>query len=631
MNKASLRKRFTSLVLAAVMIAGVLPASSITALALSQNPLEEATVPIDEVIAKNNGEKEFIVNLDNSMSDGGDIIYSERTKPSTSGHNRGLGMYLGQVDPTNPKNEGAGSFAFCYDHTKEASGKAEGMKVTVNESHKESDPLSVLIYYNGFTDASKNAAYVKNTLFDVMNRVWDYEYTRTNSTEWQKPEWFTSGWQDKLSDGDWRRATQLALWMSQKVMVNGASTSMLYIENQIAVDPNTGLNAGCWDESAPPYDAVWFTTANESAALNTGIDRRRVAYAAMALYWYASYQLYRGVDYTQRTPTSQFKLFDRQLLDNNFFTPSTNIIDFSSAKPDGSGTIIDAYRTLQLNTQPGEDITGIYDAGDHYIIYMMFASDTQCVDGATISIDIENSSEGIGATDGPYIMPLEKEDVMRFEKMQSLWTNDYVTTSPSGTLVLADAVGITQSSNHIGFITDATSKYLNTETLDVVTRQFATYRKLVVPKAWAEKQAADGKAVEIKLNGEFNHMLIYNMYIGNNSVDYYQPFIIGGNWTDKTEPVTVKWGGQQNPWARFSIHKVKSVNGTTSNFPGISFTATCSAYPALSICRGSKFFIDEWSNSSWQKKILCSCMGKCTRSQGYMSMTTELPKKHHSP
>lgn len=509
MNKVSLRKRFVSLALAAVMMLGMAPVSSITAWAISSNPLGEATVPIDEVIAKNGGEKTFTVHLDNSMSAGGDIIYSEMTKPSTSGHNRGLGMYLGQVDPNVSQNEGAGSFAFCYDHTKEADGVSPGgMQVTVNETHKEDDPLPVLIYYNGYTDIAKNANYVKNTLFDVMDRVWDYEYNKATSDWakqcWTKPDWFTSGWQDKLSDGDWRRATQLALWMSQKI---NDSQSMLYIEGQIMVDPETGLNIGCWDEDNPPYDSVWFTTGSGSAVLNTGVDRRRVAYAAMALYWYASYQLYREVDYTKRTPTSHYQLFDNAFNSNgrNWYDASTNTIDFSSAKQDGNGTIIDANNALKLQ-RPDDPTFGIYDSGDHYIIYMMFASDTQCTGGSTITIDTENSTPKWD-TGGPYIAPLGEEDAQRFPELQTLWKSDYV-TEYNGNQVLADAVGITQDSAHTGFITSATSKYLNTNTLDVTTQQFATYRKLVIPKKWADEMAAAGQAVEIKLNGEFNHMLI---------------------------------------------------------------------------------------------------------------------------
>lgn len=579
--KSGLRKRFLSLALSIVMLLGLFPTSTIPAFAISSDPLGEAKTPMDEVIEKNGGEKTFTVNLDKTIVDGGLIIYSEKTLPRNLGgeHDRGLGMYMGQVDPNKAQNEGVGGYAFCGDHQKDASASDAGMSVTVNDLNRVRDPFSIAIYYNGYTSTQKDANYVRNTLFPLMDRIWDYEYAKTNDWLWQKPEWFSSGWQESLLDSDWRRATQIALWMSQKVMVDGQETNMLYLEEQLRVNPDTGLVEGCWDNDAPPpFDSVWFNTENASAKLNTGLERRRIFYAALALYWYASYQVYRGVDYTQRTPTSHYKLFDSVLASQSWYDASTNTIDFSSAAANNSGTIIDAARILQNESRNG----GIYDDGENYIIYMMFASDTQSIQGSTITIDRENSTPTWGQG-GPWIGALSEDDVNRFSQLQPLWaSNHYV--NEYGNIVLADGIGVVQDDSDTGFVDNATSTYINDVTLETTKQQFTTYRKLVVPKNWAKTQAQAGQAVDIKLNGEFNHMRVYTLYRGENSNSAYQPFYIGGDWTNRTEPVTVKWGGATVPaQAKFSIHKVKTVNGTTSNFPGVTFTATCSAYPSASI------------------------------------------------
>lgn len=571
MNKGSLRKRLLSLALAAVMMLGMVPSSAMTVFAAGEadnDPSKNAQVGVGDVIsaAGVNG-VDFKLQLQPMDVEG--KIYSAKTLPKSMGgsHNRGLATNLAWMHPT-AENQYAGGYAYCYDHTLDA---GANMSVHVDETARETDPLSVLIYYNGYTSSGKGVNQAQ-FIYNQLKIIKEKKLAEGDGTWWNVDpiDFIDENWSQTISVGAWERATQLAIWMSQKT---SDGTRMLYIQNQQEVDADGHL-IGSWRDGVNYFDTIAFFGDDPSAQLNGGNTSAIYSgLAAKAIYLYATYLLSEGLDYTNRQPGYTFKLFEEsEFTKKGLYKESEKTLDFSTLKADGSGTIVDAFQDMNSGGSGGQTL-GIRDDGQgNYVIYMMFATHTQTEHPSDIMVDKENSKNLPDA--GVYIAPISAEDYQLFPELQSVL--DYCTQQDKA-FGNDGQQGIPDGK---GFITGSTSTYTTPDQSQVLGMKFPYYRKLVINKDWAQKCADEGTPVEIVLKAYYNRMYTYDMFIANNSVDTYQPFVIGGNWVNREDTVTVKWGGQQtDTLASFSIHKVRTVNGTTSNFPGVTFTATCDAYP----------------------------------------------------
>ena len=207
-NKAA--HRFIAWCLIALMMFGLVPMSSLTVEAAEGD--SGVTRNISDVIA----EKGYCeLTLTEKGSALGPVIKSKNTLSYSQGTSAHVAEYT--ID-------GVNGVGFCLDHTK-SSGSTMHVKVNANNSL---EPLTKNVFYMGYSDNGRNASgnYVTG-LIDAANgltvpagkgKIMDDSLVST----------FNSMSAD-AKDEAWRKATQLAVWMSTKA---GGKANMV-IEGQM--------------------------------------------------------------------------------------------------------------------------------------------------------------------------------------------------------------------------------------------------------------------------------------------------------------------------------------------------------------------------------------------------------------
>ena len=376
-------KRIISSLLACVMMLGMIPTQAFTAMAAGTVYLEDR---LKQTSTLN-------ITLDNTSTgeDAADRLYSEKTKYSSTSKGTGLGTFVGQYLAAS--NGGAEGYAYCADHTKSATNK---MQITVTSANKKNDPMLNLVFFLGASGDERGTNYALTALKAQTQKA-------CKAANIAEPSYVKADWTG-LTQAEWRKATQIALWMALPVTVNGKAGRMLYVQNSAKiVKSGSGFALqGLWDGSAF-YDTLTITNADGSPyqvkgrtasgnIITTTNDstpsKVRVLNVARSLYLYASFLNAIGWNIADRQATTVNYPLEK---DNEEFVDfyNNNVIDFSSAAEDNTGTIDDAYKKIVNNL--GTEQT-IYDDGTNYVMYFMFASSVQVNGGTNVTIDTANST-----------------------------------------------------------------------------------------------------------------------------------------------------------------------------------------------------------------------------------------------
>lgn len=507
--KNSFGHRLLSAFLAFVMVLGLIPASVFPVYAAGfSNSLEEE-------MANAGGSLKATVRI-KSTAQNAEYIYNAAGKK--------VATWLGEY--TTPG--GLSGYCYCANHQKEATSSSP-MTVTINGASKNTDPMLVNSYFLGFTGPERNADYFKKSIWLMVVEHWPEIVQSCSLAE-----------MNGLTDDEFRKATQMAIWMALKVP--GTDNPMLYIERQAIV------KGGVWQQEHPanPLDKILW-------ASQSTVAKRRMCTAAIAIHYWASYLADNGMNMTDRTPGPIARDIDHSGALSAFAIDPANL-DFSSAGEEGKGNIAEAY---EANPDQGIYLIN-YNGKDYYTTYWAFHSKSQPRGNAQIAV------EGTDVPAGTVVAPLWttcETDVQKMaeigitpESHKDMWHDS---TMPATKLSLYQTVELFVGD---GDVTDS----------DVNKAQdggalFGTYFKVMIPK----DSVVPNKSADIVLALSNSEVLSYNCYVGTNSNNKLQPFVIGANMGSIETSGSIVWG-KSNTDYEFKIYK-KDGNGKLMD--GITFKA----------------------------------------------------------
>lgn len=508
-SKNSVWHRLLSAFLALVIVLGLIPTSVFPAHAASN----------------------FSSDLENELnSSGGKMTVNVRILSTaasaatiSSDKNKALATWLGEY--TTPG--GLKGLCYCADHRLAATSKGT-MKVTVTGASKSTDPMLVNTYYLGNTDELRDQSYFVNSIWPLVTARWPEIKTLCSDADMKN-----------LSEDEWQKATQMAIWMSLKIP--GTNSPMLYVDHQAIV------SGGVWtaESSAGAYDHVRWSSLNSVA-------KKRICTTALALHYRASLLADSGQNLSERIPGAVVRDIDHEALGQYAITPAD--LDFTSAGPDGTGNIAMAY---EADPDNGIFITNYYGV-DYYTTYWAFISKTQPQGNAVITVEGSNVPEGTKV--GP-LWSFEPTDVAQMAKIGITPENSpqmfYDSTSIDTSLALYQRNMLEPGK---GDVTEA----------DMNAAQggyaFGTYFKVLIP---VDSVTPDSSA-NIVLKLENPQVLSYSCFVGSNTNSKYQPFVFGTVHGSLSSTGSISWNFSTNSEGEFSIYK-KDAGGKLLD--GIEFTA----------------------------------------------------------
>lgn len=358
--------------LIALMMFGILPMSPLTVEAAESD--SGVTRNIGDIIA----EKGYCdLTLTEKGSTLGPVIKSKNTLSYSQGTSAHVAEYT--ID-------GVNGVGFCLDHTK-SSGST--MHVKVNASNALED-LTKNVFYMGYSDNGRNASgnYVTG-LIDAANGL-SIPAGKGPVMDDSLISAFNN-MSANAKDEAWRKATQLAVWMSTKA---GGKANMV-IEGQLTMQNDIIRSV----ELTDAVDIIKYDYGN-----NSGSAEKVTLGLAKVLYLMAATGTDQGWNITDREPKMEtFPLEKNILTERNFYNDATGLVDFTNAESDGTGNISHAFDALGgTNGIIKQTVAG----KECYVIYYGSFSQTQPLGNMTASIS--DSSKNVPS--GTFLSGLSTED-----------------------------------------------------------------------------------------------------------------------------------------------------------------------------------------------------------------------------
>lgn len=521
-TKTKLRDRVISALLVLVMAVGMIPFGIIDAEAAGtyQN--------ITEAIKGEGGRIDLNVTLQNSYGTAGTIV-------GTSGET--IAQYLGVYSGL-----GLNGWGYCAHHGRRAT---YGMSVNVLESYKVRDPLVINTYFEGYTDSGRDVSYFRESLWPEVQEETGYNAEGVDM----------SG----LTDLEWRKATQMAIWMALGQL--SIDRSKAYRGGTIVSDYNTSAN----DRIITTYGTNYSSPSQQ-----------RQIQAAIIIHLKATWLQDKGLSMGQRTPGSTTRPVEYDEFKANEFYPVSATVDFTNANGEGTGNIADAYD--KMNPVPGDEI-GIHkqtiDGTEYYVIYWMYNSKTQA--GKAWS-DVTLSGN---MPEGTTIKPLNEELDAAFAEKYSLYDNPQKTgTGDDWYKWYFDTNGyrVNQETGEHEFSPVPTTAPIGGLIEDIDTNaaqpnreSWPNFFKVCIPVD--SVAAGDGSSAEIKINMKNDSVMKYDCYQASNNNSGWQGYIMGDITSSVESTGIIRWGEQLEPdQSYFTIYK-KDSNGKV--LQGAEFTASC--------------------------------------------------------
>lgn len=522
-TKTKLRDRVISALLVLVMAVGMIPLGIVEASAA------EPYKNVSEAIA-DHGQIELTINLADN-EDVSDTIL-------TAKGNRELARWLGHYS-----GHGLSGFGYCCDLSKYA---RSGMTVIASEAYREKDPLVINTYYSGYTDESRDKEYFLQFIVPYAN---DLGYTQSR--------YYGDTDMSQITQVEWEKATQMAVWMSLKV---ASGVPMLSLDNQMAYQGGQLVS----DYNPNAFDTVIYANNNNSPS------KRRVIQAAIMLHLRATYLQATGMNISDRTVGST----DRPVEYNDFkdagFYPTSAVVDFTSANADGTGNIADAYDSMTTDQELGIHKQTI-DGTEYYVIYWMFNSKTQASGWNDISL-----SGNIPA--GTVIKPLNQDLDKEFAETYGLYNQ----TNPTSTgepyyLWYFDDRGYREVDGQQEFSTVPTTSDngglindIDNNAAQPNRESWVTFFKVCIPVN--SVSASDGSSANIQIDMKNDAVLKYNCYRCPNTGPR-QPFLIGDTNDSVSSVGVIKWGNSEPTPGNGSYFTIYKKDDTGKVLSGAEFTA----------------------------------------------------------
>jgi len=319
-HKTGAGRRLISLVLALVLVLGLLPISPVQATTNSGNGIIEAI--------EQSGQTVQYMKMSQIAQP---ALYTSKGKKSVAD------WFAAFTDSAGNKG-----FGYCNDHTKPAPNNGAGADMTIKASSYGDNIALKNTLFLGYDGSERDAGFALDYLWTWCKDI----YGAGTVGDW-------SG----LTNDEFQKATQLAFWMSAWGFGSGKA--------QVSIEGQYGTGVGNVDN---PNAFEYFKNSN-----NSGASAQRVLKCAKGIFGFATWLANKGYDFEANMkpaikchPILVGGVGGRL---DKYWDASTQTLDFTKAKDDGTGTLLDAYNDLK---EPF-----IHKEGDYYVIDYMLVSGTQ--------------------------------------------------------------------------------------------------------------------------------------------------------------------------------------------------------------------------------------------------------------
>ena len=502
-NKAA--HRFIAWCLIALMMFSIMPMSPLTVEAAegggSPKNIGEAIKP--------GGEYKL------SITEGGSALGPVIKSQNTLGYSQGTSAHIATYNLG-----GVTGYGFCMNHKL---GTEHDMKVII-KSGDSIEPLAKNVFYMGYSDDGRNAAgnYVTG-LIDAANTM-TVEASKGKIMGDDLISAFNNLSLDKKNEY-WRKATQLAIWMSTKA---GGKANMV-IEGQMTYQ-NDSVRAVDTSDSSAYVDII-----KDSFGDNNSTDQQITLGLAKVLYLVAAAGTDQGWDITKREPKLETYPLQGDELDT-FYNDATGLVDFTNAgSVPGEGNIAKAFSQLGGSGILKQNVAG----KECYVIYYATVSQTQPL--GNVTANISDQSKNVPA--GTFLSGLTTEDCTALGIDTSYAHSDKTGTSiawPTNSAI-SNIAGQGGTKSDFGITAmPVTGHY------DANSRvNFPMYYKLCIPVDSVDEN--DTTKVAIQIEGSTTSATSYDCYLGTNENSSLQPFILGDTVAEAKSGGNVVWAGADAP------------------------------------------------------------------------------------
>lgn len=528
MQLKKILNRATSALLAGVMSLSAVPINAFA----SNSELETYASTVSGSLT------DAITGSGGSISGTVDVIKDNTTVKLQSKRSTQVGSW-----PATYSLGGVTGYAYCADHSKGApTGSALNIEVT-NMSEQWNAMLKNIFFAGATDDVSRGVTYVHNYLWDKLLDIWPNRNSYCSDSDMQN-----------LTIGEWRKATQLALWTA---IYKSDGQPFMYLENQEVYS-----GGSCMVEpslAGTAYDTLytnWGHTNMQSA------EGRRIIALALGLRVYASWLIDTGAGMDQREAKGIGRYTEQAGL--RAYAVDSTILDFTSSGQDGTGgNIKSAYDEITNNGQRPE--SGIYvksyNGKDYYTIYYTFISKTQPKANSPAIVSLSGNYPS-----GTIISPLKEGtgkngDTDTFANIWGLtpekYPNIYNQSATPGT-----SIKIWNYSEIPANTGDIYKGDLNPG-----MNGFVNYFKVMIP---VDSVNPDTSA-DFTINMSNDSVYIYRLFLSNNANGKYQPFLLGDTTAKIATDAKIVWGEREIGY-QFKVYKKDSTTGKM--LEGAEFTAT---------------------------------------------------------
>lgn len=491
MHKTSIFKRTTAFLMTLVIMLGLVPATPVAA---AEGQL---TTGIEDQVNKN-GSANVWLSLDSVKEPR--IVADNNTITGDW-----IGTYTIDIDGTTVEGN-----AYCVNHDRDAPNHGRGCTMKVTESSVlDNNPLLANCYFMGYNEARNNKNYFQ-TVSDNAKRYYPGNASALEAAE---------GWVDNLTENEWRKATQIAIWMCT---MTGSGQQALSVEGQFGT-----YGDHMWGGAPDNPNAYEYIRMSK----NTGASATRVLKVAKCLYGWASAITAAGFRFTDRTPgITLYPMMESEVNSVNPFTDAGywdgTTLDFKNAGNNpGKGTIEDAYNELQ-------DTGAIYlsDDGQYYCIDYQVISSTM---PQFFTVDLGGEKVPAGTT----LATFTSEE---FDRLRDIYDfeDDFDGGREESRTGESVVVNFTQSEvnkNNVG------DDYSQVE-VSGNPSCFPGFFRIMIPVD------AAGDTASIQITATSNNALNYKVYLAEYTQDTsgrIQGFVLGDTAKKISATSNIVWGGAE--------------------------------------------------------------------------------------
>ena len=528
MHLRKILNRATSALLAGVMSLSAIPTNAFASSSKQETYASTVSGGLTDAITGSSG----------SVSGTVDVIKDNTTVKLQSAKSSQVGSW-----PATYNIAGISGYAYCADHSKGApTGSALNIEVT-SMSEQWNAMLKNIFFAGATDDSSRGVDYAKSYLWDKLLDIWPNRNNYCSDSDMQG-----------LTIGEWRKATQLALWSA---LSKSDGQPYMYLENQeIYSDGSCMIEPSL---AGKAYDTLYTNWGHSNMQSAEG---RRIIALALGLRVYASWLIDTGAGLDLRDAKGVGRYTEQRNLEK--YAVDDTILDFTSSGQDGKGgNIQTAYD--QITNGGTDDESGIYiksyNGKDYYTIYYTFISKTQPKPNSPTTVSLSGNYPA-----GTILSPLKEGTGKNgdTDTFANVWGLDAATypdiynqpATPGTSIKLWNYSQIPSGTGDIyqGDISPGLNAFVN-------------YFKVMIP---VDSVTPDTSA-DFTINMSNDNVYVYRLFLSNNANGKYQPFLLGDTTAKIATDAKIVWGERELGYY-FNVYKKDATTGKM--LEGAEFTAT---------------------------------------------------------